>query len=43
MTMMTPMNCVKRMRGVKKDHTGHSAMLKLQRKAEKYYQMGTGP
>lgn len=29
MSMMTPMNCVKRMRGVKKDHTGHSAMLKL--------------
>lgn len=41
MSMMTPMNCVKRMSGVKKDHTGHSAMLKLQRKAEKYYQMMT--
>lgn len=32
MNMTTPMNCVKRMSGVKKDHTGHSAMLKLQEK-----------
>lgn len=27
--MTTPMNWVKRMSGVKNDHTGHSAMLKL--------------
>lgn len=29
MNMTTPINCVKRMSGVKKDHTGHSATLKL--------------
>lgn len=34
MNMMTPMNCVKSIRGVKKDHTGQSAMLKLQRKED---------
>lgn len=36
MNMTTPMNCVKRMSGVKKDHTGHSAMLKLQEKQKCY-------
>jgi len=34
MSMTTPMNCVKRMSGVKKDHTGHRAMLRLQGKAQ---------
>lgn len=34
MSMTTPMNCVKRMSGVKKDHTGHSAMLKLEREGQ---------
>lgn len=37
MNMTTPMNCVKRMSGVKKDHTGHSAMLKLQGKYKNTY------
>lgn len=44
MNMTTPMNCVKRMSGVKKDHTGHSAMLKLQEKVKcylKHSQSGT--
>lgn len=35
MNMTTPMNCVKRISGVKKDHTGHSAILKLQEKQNK--------
>lgn len=42
MNMMTPMNCEKRMRGVKKDHTGHSAILKLQRKTGEHDQIGKG-
>lgn len=37
MNITTPMNCVKRMSGVKKDHTGHSAKLKLQGKHNDTY------
>ena len=41
MSMTTPMNCVKRMSGVKKDHTGHSAMLKLREKDTCHLQIHT--
>lgn len=36
MNIITPMNCVNQMSGVKEDHTGHNSMVKLQ---DKYREM----
>lgn len=39
--MTTPMNCVKRMSGVRKDHTGQRAMFRLQDKVNNIYNRHT--
>lgn len=36
MNIITPMNCVNQISGVKEDHTGHNSMVKLQ---DKYREM----
>lgn len=36
MNIITPMNCVNQMSGVKEDHTGHNSVVKLQ---DKYGEM----